>query len=164
MRGENEPKATSGLSQGMIALADFYNSIFKHGVPDDTAYLFADLNTFFLAKKRDGQGRVIGNPRPIGARSIHTRVIGRATAKIIKPAVSKHLGTLNAVVDPVGCEKIIKATTAVLEKFPTFVVLLPDIINAFNTMARAEMLNDFGCGQCAHASAGLRVAPARNTA
>ena len=84
-----------------------------------------------------------GTLRPIGARSIHTRVIGRATAQIIKPVVAEHLGTLNAVVDTVGCEKIIKVTTALLEKFPNHVVLLPDIINAFNTMARAKMLKNF---------------------
>ena len=139
-RGENEPKATSGLTKGMLALAKFYNSIFKYGVPDDTAYLFADLNTFFSGEEARRPRKVIGNPRPIGARSIHTRVIGRATAQIIKPVVAEHLGTLNAVVDTVGCEKIIKVTTALLEKFPNHVVLLPDIINAFNTMARARML------------------------
>ena len=50
---------------------------------------------------------------------------------------------LNAVVDTVGCEKIIKVVMALLERCPHYVVLLPDIINAFNTMARARMLKVF---------------------
>ena len=66
-------------------------------------------------------------------------MLGRATAKLLTPHVSADLSYLNAVVDTVGCEKIIKITTALLERKPHYVVLLPDIINAFNTMARASL-------------------------
>jgi hypothetical protein len=46
------------------------------------------------------------------------------------------MGINNCALDIVGCEKIAKAITVVLEANPDHVLLLPDIINAFNSIRR----------------------------
>ena len=46
------------------------------------------------------------------------------------------MGINNCALDVVGCEKIAKAITVVLEANPDHVLLLPDIINAFNSIRR----------------------------
>ena len=92
-------------------------------------YVICELS--ILIKKTDEEGKTIA-VRPIGARCIIFRIFNRCISYQYRDILRPIMGINNCVLDIVGCEKIAKAIIVVLEANPRHVLLLPDIINAFN--------------------------------
>jgi len=132
------PKYTSGT----LAICTLLNLMGAGKVPQDLMYIFRDVKSFYIIKKKDSEGNLKG-VRPIGARSIFSRIFGKGVACSLLKAMRKLLGMDNSILDHVGIEKLIKACVAILECHPQFIGLFPDIINAFNSMDRAKMLRIF---------------------
>ena len=137
---ENDPDAC--LTPGTKALAKLFNLMGANAIPKDLMYLFRDVKSFFLIKGKDENGK-LESVRPIGARSIFSRLFGRGVAYSLLSALREWCGKNNFVLDHVGVEKMIKATVGILEFHKGWLAILPDIINAFNEMERAEMIKIF---------------------
>lgn len=88
-----------------------------------------------IRTKTDNEGNTTA-VRPIGARCIISRIFNRCISYQYRDDLRSIMGTNNCALDIVGCEKIAKAITVVLEANPHHVLLLPDVINAFNTIRR----------------------------
>ena len=114
---EDTPPSIKGLSKGTVALTTFFNLLGINKFPKTMHHVLRNLRTFYIVKKTDDEGKTTA-VRPIGARCIISRIFNRCISYQYRDLLRSKMGINNCALDIVGCEKIAKAITVVLEANP----------------------------------------------
>ena len=126
--------AQNRRDRALAGLTRLVNAMVKGEVPETVAPYLSGARLHAGLKKD-------GGIRPIAVGNLLRRVVGRCVARSLADRAAKHLFPLQTGVGVRGgCEAIVHAARATMEKYPDKWLLQVDFINAFNCADRGSTL------------------------